>query len=104
MRMELSMASKQPKTLDEAFSQVEKELLETFIQKHKDYGKGNILSMKELGIAFRLSEKVERLKNLLLKSDGPVHESLEDTWNDIAVYAIIAVLVRRGWFEKLEIK
>jgi hypothetical protein len=57
-----------------------------------------------LGIAFRLSEKVERLKNLLLKNEGPVNESLEDTWNDIAVYAIIAVLVRRGWFERLEIK
>jgi hypothetical protein len=98
------MAQKQPKALDEAFAVIEKELLETFIQKHKDYGKGNILSMKELGIAFRLSEKVERLKNLLLKNEGPVNESLEDTWNDIAVYAIIAVLVRRGWFEKLEIK
>lgn len=98
------MAAKQPKTLDDAFALVEKELLETFIQKHKDYGKGNILSMKELGIAFRLTEKVERLKNLLLKAEGPVNESLDDTWDDIAVYAIIAVLLRRGWFEKLEIK
>lgn len=98
------MAIKQPKALDEAFKVVEDELLKTFIQKHKDYGKGNILSMKELGIAFRLSEKVERLKNLLLKAEGPANESLEDTWNDIAVYAIIAVLVRRSWFQKLEMK
>ncbi len=98
------MSTKQPKALDEAFKVVEDELLKTFIQKHKDYGKGNILSMKELGIAFRLSEKVERLKNLLMKAERPANESLEDTWNDIAVYAIIAVLVRRGWFQKLEMK
>lgn len=96
--------AKSPKTLDEAFKTVEDELLATFIQKHKDYGKGNILSLKELGIAFRLSEKVERLKNLLMKADGPTNESLEDTWGDIAVYAIIALLYKRGWFQKLEIK
>lgn len=98
------MSAKQPKTLDEAFKIVEDELLVTFIQKHKDYGKGNILSMKELGLAFRLSEKVERLKNLLMKDSSPANESIDDTWGDIAVYAIIAILYKRGWFEKLEIK
>lgn len=98
------MATKQPKTLDEAFKIVEDELLATFIQKHKDYGKGNIISLKELGIAFRLSEKVERLKNLMMKDGGPANESIDDTWTDVAVYAIIAQLYRRGWFEKLEMK
>ncbi len=95
--------TQQPKTLDEAFKLVEKELLDIFLQKHKDYGKGNILSIKELGIAFREAEKLERLKNLLMKSGDPANEPIEDSWIDIGVYAIIALLYRRGWFEKLEV-
>lgn len=91
-----------PKTLDQAFLEIEKELLETFIAKHRDYGKGNILSIKELGIAFRIGEKVERLRNLLMKEEPPANESMEDSWTDIAVYAIIAKLYQRGWFQELE--
>ncbi len=95
--------TKSPKYLDEAFEEVCAELLSTFIKKHKDYGKGNILSIKELGMSFRISEKGERLKNLLLSNDKPENESLDDTWTDIGVYAVIGILYRRGWFEKLEI-
>lgn len=93
-----------PKQLDEAFKLVTDELLDMFLKKHKDYGKGNILAVKELGIAMRLTEKVERLKNLLMTSKTPTNESIEETWTDIAVYAVIAVLYRRGWFEKLDVK
>ncbi len=93
-----------PKQLDEAFKIVTDELLAMFLKKHKDYGKGNILAVKELGIAMRLTEKVERLKNLLMTSKTPANESIEETWTDIAVYAVIAVLYRRGWFEKLDVK
>ncbi len=93
-----------PKQLDEAFKLVTDELLAMFLKKHKDYGKGNILAVKELGIAMRLTEKVERLKNLLMTSKTPTNESIEETWTDIAVYAVIAVLYRRGWFEKLDVK
>ena len=97
------MSKKTPKTLNDAISRITEELLETFLAKHKDYGKGNILSIEELGIAFRESEKVERLKNLLLKSKSPKNESIDDTWTDIAVYAVIAILFRRGWFQDLEV-
>ncbi len=93
---------KQPKYLDEAFEKVCQELLQTFVKKHKDYGKGNILSIKELGIAFRISEKVERLKNLLMKRNAPQNEGVNDSWIDIGVYAVIALLYRRGYFQKLE--
>lgn len=98
------MAKKhQPETLDEAFSLINDELLATFIQKHKDYGKGNILSLKELGIAYRISEKTERLKNLLMQGNDPTNESIEDSWTDIAVYAILARLYKNGQFQSLEI-
>lgn len=92
-----------PQTLDEAYKQVEEELLQMFLRKHKDYGKGNILSVKELGIALRISEKIERIKHLLMQEGNPVNESVEETWIDIGVYAILAVLFRRGQFEKLEV-
>ena len=95
---------KKPKYLDEAFEEVCKELTETFRKKHKDYGKGNILDMQELGIVFRISEKFNRIKHLLLNEKKPANEILEDSWIDIGVYAIIAILLRRGWFEKLEVK
>ena len=95
---------KQPKSLDSAFSQVSEELLTMFLKKHHDYGKGNILDTKELGIAFRVSDKLNRLKYLLSNNKNPNNESIEETWVDIAVYAVIAVMYRRGWFQKLEVK
>lgn len=95
---------RRPKYLDEAFAKVCQEMVEIFIKKHKDYGKGNILDMGELGIAFRISEKFNRIKNLLLSGRKPKHESIEDSWIDIAVYSVIAVLLKRGWFEKLKLK
>lgn len=95
---------KSPTTLEQAFSQVDAELLAMFIKKHKDYGKGNILSNKELGIAMRVSEKVERLKNLLITQQGPMNESIEETWIDIAVYGVIAVMYKRGWFQELDLE
>jgi len=95
---------KSPKTLDEAFASVSDEMLKMFLQKHKDYGKDNILDMGELGIAFRISEKFNRIKHLLMSSKNPTNETIDESWIDIGVYAVIAVLLRRGWFKKLEVK
>ncbi len=94
-----------PKYLEESFQNISDELLATFIQKHKDYGKGNILSIKELGITFRLTEKIERLKNLLMNpTKDPLNESIADNIKDIAVYAIVMEMFRRGEFQKLNLK
>jgi len=95
---------KNPKFLDEAFEIVTKEMLEMFRKKHKDYGKGNILDMGELGIAFRISEKFNRIKHLLMAGKKPENESVEESWIDIGVYAVIAVLLKRSWFKQLEMK
>jgi hypothetical protein len=99
----MAKTNKAPQTLDEAFEHVNDELLEMFLQKHADYGKGNILSGKELGIAFRISEKAERLKNLLMSGNTPENESIEETFVDIAVYGVIGVLYRRKQFQDLEV-
>lgn len=95
---------KNPKYLDEAFTQICQELTELFIKKHKDYGKENILEIKELGIAIRITEKLSRIKNISNQNRKPQFESLEETWKDIAVYAIIAILYKRSLFKKLKLK
>jgi len=69
-------------------------MLEIFLKKHKDYGKGNILDMGELGIAFRISYKFNRIKHLLMSGKKPENETIDDLWIDIGVYAVIAILLR----------
>jgi hypothetical protein len=95
---------KQPKTLEEAFAAITDEMLQTFIRKHKDYGKGNILDTGELGIVFRESDKLNRLKNILATGKKPTNEGIDDNWIDIGVYAVIALMFRKKWFQKLELK
>lgn len=97
------MTKTHPKTLDKAFDLICQEMLTTFIKKNKDYGKGNILDTGELGIIFRINDKLNRLKNLQSKSAQPENESIDETWLDIAVYAAIARLLRNGQFKKLEL-
>jgi hypothetical protein len=95
---------KKPTTLEEAFSLITQEMLEVFIKKHKDYGKGNILDTGELGIVFRESDKLNRLKNILTTGKKPKNEGVDDSWTDIGVYAVIALMFRKKWFQKLELK
>lgn len=89
--------------LDQAFEARLQEMLATFIKKHKDYGKGNILDTGELGVLFRINDKVNRLKNLMNTNCEPKNESINDTWLDIAVYAVIALILRSGEFKKLKL-
>jgi len=95
---------KQPKSLEEAFETVCAEMNELFVKKHKDYGKGNILDTGELGMAFRVNDKLNRIKNLLMSRKKPANETLDESWIDIGVYAVIAIMYRRGWFQKLDLK
>lgn len=95
---------KKPTSLEEAFSLITEEMLATFIKKHKDYGKGNILDTGELGIVFRESDKLNRLKNILTSGKKPKNEGIDDSWMDIGVYAVIALMYRKKWFQKLELK
>ncbi|MBT4124166.1 MAG: DUF1599 domain-containing protein [Candidatus Pacebacteria bacterium] len=89
--------------LDEAFQEICEEMVRVFIAKNKDYGKDNILDTGELGILFRSNDKLRRLQNLLTAGNNPKNESLDDSWMDIAVYAVIALLVRSGKFKKLSL-
>ena len=79
------------------------ECVQLFDTKQQDYGSTNIAACGEMGIAVRLQDKVSRMQNLLLKElkgeSGVNHESLEDTYLDIANYGLIGVLLRRRLWE-----
>ncbi len=67
--------------------------------KQQDYGPNNILYSGEMGIAVRCQDKICRLKHLLEKGGNINHESLEDTYRDLANYAMIGLLLHRGDWE-----
>ena len=67
----------------------------TLDRKQRDYGSRNISEFGEIGILMRVWDKICRLKNLMGK-ENPQNESIDDSWLDMANYALIAILVRRG--------
>ena len=89
----------EPKTFNEACELVVLDLADLISAKQYDYGKVNILGFGEQGLVVRLWDKINRLKNLIWNNQRPKNESVEDTLNDIAGYAIIGLMLRRGWFE-----
>ena len=84
---------------DEACRTVSSEIAELVINKQRDYGHDNILAFGEFGILVRTNDKVARLKNLIKKNSEGVTEPRLDAWRDIAGYAIIALMIDRGWFQ-----
>lgn len=85
----------------EDVADVTKELFDLLISKHHDYGPKNISESPGgamNGLRVRLWDKLARLNNLVDAGIHPQHESLEDTFKDMANYAIIGLLVlRKKW-------
>jgi len=65
-------------------------------RKQRDYASQNIAAFGEYGILGRVWDKVSRLRNLSNKQEQPNNESIDDTWQDLANYAVLAQLVRKG--------
>ena len=63
--------------------------------KQQDYGSGNISAFGEFGVLVRLNDKIERLKNLN-KMPSVKNEAIDDSYLDIANYAVIALMIRRN--------
>jgi len=75
------------------------ELSKLLISKHKDYGPKNISLAPGgaiNGLRVRMHDKLARINNLVDTNANPEHESLEDSFKDMANYAIIGLLVLRG--------
>ena len=77
------------------------ELQDLLMSKHKDYGPKNISEAPGgalNGLRVRMHDKLARINNLIDSGANPEHESLEDSFKDMANYAIIGLLVlRKQW-------
>jgi len=102
---------KYPETTKE-FKKILNEQYELFCRKQNNYGPDNIsvgtklstpdeIKVSLTGIWFRVNDKVQRLKQLvLLSKQDMVGESIADSFVDMSVYGIIAQIVSRGKWGK----
>ena len=82
-----------------------------FCKKHRNYGSGNInvgtnletdndVKLALTGLWFRMNDKIQRLKQLVILGEpDTVNEAIEDTFQDLSVYGIIAQIVKVKKFE-----
>lgn len=87
-----------PRSFEEALDIVLADMKSVMIRKDLDYGPGNISAFGELGVLVRSSDKLERLKRLVMRDRIPNNETVEDSWLDLANYAVIAQMWRQGWW------
>ncbi len=101
-----------PKMTDE-FKKIQREQYELFLHKQHDYGPGNISVGTQLqtpeevhlsltGLWFRMNDKIQRLKNLLMsgKQNAVEGETVEDAYLDVSNYGIMATIVGRDKWGK----
>jgi len=106
------MENKYPKMTSE-FKKIQREQYELFLHKQHDYGPQNIAVGQMLvneeekrlsltGIWFRINDKVERIKTILMRGDnGSLEgEGLVDSYSDISNYGVMAQVVARGKWAK----
>ena len=99
--------------MTQEFKKIQREQYELFLHKQHDYGPGNISVGTQLqtpeevhlsltGLWFRMNDKIQRLKNLLMSGrDNAVEgETVEDAYLDVSNYGIMATIVGRDKWGK----
>jgi hypothetical protein len=89
----------EPSTFEINVMEVFNELENLLLQKHYDYGPRNIADAPGgaiNGLRVRMHDKLARINNLIDNGKSPQNESFEDSFKDLANYAIIGLLVLRG--------
>ena len=95
------------------FKKIQREQYELFLHKQHDYGPGNIsvgtnlqtpeeVKLSLTGLWFRMNDKLQRLKTLLLsgRQNAVEGEPIEDAYLDVSNYGIMATIVGRGKWGK----
>ena len=94
------------------FKQIQREQYELFCRKQYDYGPGNIsvgtqlqtaeeVKLSLTGLWFRMNDKIQRLKNLLMSNrKSAVDEPMDDAFLDLSNYGIMAKIVKNGRWGK----
>ena len=97
--------------LTEEYKKIMMEQYVLFCKKHRNYGTGNInvgtnletnndVKLALTGLWFRLNDKIQRLKQLVVLGEpDTVGESVNDTFQDLSVYGIIAQIVKNKKFK-----
>jgi hypothetical protein len=106
------METKYPQMTSE-FKKIQQDQYELFLHKQHDYGPQNIAvgtalvndedkRLSLMGIWFRINDKVERIKTLIMRGDdGSLeNEGLVDSYSDISNYGVMAQVVARGKWAK----
>ena len=99
--------------MTEEFRKIQREQYVLFLHKQHDYGPGNISVGTQLqtpdevhlsltGLWFRMNDKIQRLKNLLMsgRKNAVEGETVEDAYLDVSNYGIMATIVSRGKWGK----
>ena len=107
----ISMEQKYPEMISE-FEHITHDMLQLFCMKQQDYGPKNIgmgaevvdtdgqVKLSLMALSIRINDKVQRLLNLTTTDKKPNNESLEDTFIDIANYAVMSIIVQRKLWGK----
>ena len=106
------MEEEWPKMTTE-FKRLQREQYELFCRKQHDYGPGNIsvgttlqtdeeIHLSLTGLWFRMNDKIQRLKTLLMSGRGNAVEGepMEDAYLDVSNYGIMATIVKNGKWGK----
>jgi hypothetical protein len=99
--------------MTQEFKKIQREQYELFLHKQHDYGPGNIsvgtqlqtedeIHLSLTGLWFRMNDKIQRLKNLLMsgRENAVEGEPLEDAYLDVSNYGIMATIVSRNKWGK----
>ena len=97
-------------TIYNGYQSIIDEQFELFARKHLDYGMHNVSAGTNLdtpdevefamtGLWYRLSDKTNRWKNMIISGRKAQNETLIDTFQDVTNYGIIAQLVKRGMWK-----
>ena len=102
------------KTYPKLTTEYKKIMMEQYIlfcKKHRNYGTGNVnvgtnletdgdVKLALTGLWFRLNDKIQRLKQLVVLGEpDTVGEAIDDTFQDLSVYGIIAQIVKQKKFK-----
>ena len=95
------------------FKKIQQQQYELFLHKQHDYGPGNIsvgtqlqtedeIHLSLTGLWFRMNDKIQRLKNLLMnnRQSAVEGEPMEDAFLDVSNYGIMATIVKNGKWGK----
>ena len=107
----LPILKKEYPLIYKAYKDISDEQFELFAKKHLDYGMGNVAAGTTLanqeetdfalvGLWYRISDKVNRWKNMILSNRKAQNESLIDTFQDLSNYGIISQIVQKGLWKK----